>query len=718
MIPRKRSSGWVFRAVLAYSLVAVFGLTAMWWRSKPPGVGGPDGDIAPLFGAELGEAPSRAHYKGSPYDSIRPVPVSRQPIHMIMVYVHGISCHSPDYSAPFQFRLAKALGMTRVAGANGGAPEVSLLELVPGAPKSSSIPDYLSTSDFDDWRANATPAEVKASYLAMRRAKKIPPEFGPACSNPEKGELVRPLDHPRLSIRHYARGASDRLSVIEVLWSPLSERQKLMKVGEDLNLDASALRAPGIWDTGRAVPRADVEKRALVNQMLKANVINGAIADAIFYLGDGGPDIRAAVMAGIVEAISLRKSVLAEGKHRPRMTVVTESLGSRIAFDTMREAPDRFADELDDTIVLLKSRPRIMMFANQLPLLDIAERSDRSIVDGDAFETELARHTARVKILQAAGDREAAREDYKFFSVSDPPSWRACGEAFQYYIRAATALTESPLGARVGGKSQIELADNMQFALTHPIAPILALFEDPTAKANLPATLKMAKQLAGDAMAFLAYSPGGVGYANCQRKIAEERARVDAHYAQRAPSSPDAGSAIVQIERLLKVASDVRASKIADIDAISNSRASVVFGLLYQELGYLAALCAEPGADVRVCSAPSVVARLRRVAGLVPRIDVLAFSDPNDLLSYRVTAEQYQSETFNFTNVPIRLADPILPTSGTWGGFTPPMEAHTNHKFDNRILAMLVCGWDASAGRTFETVNGAPCAQHLGAGVQ
>jgi hypothetical protein len=692
MIPRRRFSGWGVRAAIASAGLAAFGIFAIWWMARAPGVGLPDGPIAPLFGPRASEAPSRDVKTASIFDSIRHVPASAKPVHMIMVYVHGISCHSPDYSAPFQFRLAKALGMARAAPA-----EVTVVELKRDGPISRTVPDYLSTDDFAPLESEGAPAQVKAAYSAMRAAKTIPSDFAPACSDPETGNLVRPLDDPRLSIRHFKRGATDKLSVIEVLWSPLSERQKLAKVGEDLNLDASSLRPAPLWPSGRTVPRADVEKRAFANQILKASVINGAIADAIFYLGDGGPDIRAAVMAGIARAIALRREAASGATHQVRMAIVAESLGSRIAFDTLREAPDRFAGEIDNAISLLKSQPRVIMFANQLPLLDIAARPDRTIVSGGKFDDLVAQHSARIRILQDAGDAEAGRDVYPFGSVADPPSWRACAQAFGFYARAATLL--ATIDPKVAGASAEQLADNMQFALTHPLSPILAMTGSGHAREDIAANLASAHAFAGSAMAFLAFSPGGEGYANCQKKLSLERDKVAAIYLARgAQGQAPVPEDIARAERLLKIADDVRASRIVDIDAISNSRASVVFALLYRELQFLAGRCAKSAAPPGLCDPATIKTRLTRVAGLVPRIEVLAFSDPNDLLSYRVTPEQYESETFAFTNVPIRLADPILPAAGRWGGFTPPMEAHTNHKFDSRILRMLVCGWDGADG--------------------
>jgi hypothetical protein len=708
---------------MAAIVLVVGGLGLAWWFGRAPDPGAPEGNIKPLFSSVEGETLSKKNFNGSIFESIRPAVPDAKPVHVVLTYVHGISCHSPDYSAPFQFRLAGAMGLSRERDTKTGVPMVEVTELTPDGPVKTSIPDYLSAEDVGSWDIDTPPSAVKSRFQERLAGKQIPPSFQRRCSHPEKGELLPPLKHSRFSIRHFSSESGDRLSVIEVLWSPLSELQKLLKVGEDLNLDVAGLRRRTIWSEPSAVAaRADVDKRAYGNQMLKSSIINGAIADAIFYLGDGGPDIRTTVMAGLNAAIALREASRKEAIRRTNLVVVTESLGSRIVFDTLREAPDRIGAEFNDALSLLAAKPRVIMFANQLPLIDIATQTRRAldIVSDQAIRDQVKNLSARMNVLSnaaAVSGIEGSPMD-KAQSV-DGPSWAACAASNDQYVRLVSELMTTRLAPQIAGKTAVDVSDAIQDALARPMAPLSALLRAYAPDAAQPAKLDILQDFAGRAMAILMFSPGGLGYAKCQQQIVQAQARVRDFY-QKEISAIEADpkrhlghkinmpDALREEERLLKTAQDQRREQILDTDAITNVRSGSVFALLYTELTYLIKRCKAAPQDP-VCSAASVETRLAKVASMVPRIEVLAFSDPNDLLSYRVTDEQYRSETFAFMNVPVRLAAPVLPAGGPMGGFTPPMEAHTNHKFDNRILAYLVCGWDKSAGRTYATLNGRPC---------
>ena len=77
-------------------------------------------------------------------------------------------------------------------------------------------------------------------------------------------------------------------------------------------------------------------------------------------------------------------------------------------------------------------------------------------------------------------------------------------------------------------------------------------------------------------------------------------------------------------------------------------------------------------------------------------IDVVAFTDPNDLLGYKIPQHLVQDfrEYLRLTNVTISVA--------RWGYFfivADPLKAHIGHIDNDRILTMIICGFPAYCGQ-------------------
>ena len=98
-----------------------------------------------------------------------------------------------------------------------------------------------------------------------------------------------------------------------------------------------------------------------------------------------------------------------------------------------------------------------------------------------------------------------------------------------------------------------------------------------------------------------------------------------------------------------------------------------------------------------VCSEPGK----RYQERFFEHLQIVAFSDPNDLLSYAVKPdyiERYVDSRLcpTITNVAIEVA-PVTRLFGT-ESFANPQQAHTDYEADSRVLKLLVNGLDSEYG--------------------
>lgn len=88
---------------------------------------------------------------------------------------------------------------------------------------------------------------------------------------------------------------------------------------------------------------------------------------------------------------------------------------------------------------------------------------------------------------------------------------------------------------------------------------------------------------------------------------------------------------------------------------------------------------------------------LRRMAAQMPKrseslskLAVVAFTDPNDLLSYRLMPSRYAGPD-------VVVADVLVSNSSTWFGLlADPFAAHLNYLQNKDVGAMIACGWPRS----------------------
>ncbi len=146
-------------------------------------------------------------------------------------------------------------------------------------------------------------------------------------------------------------------------------------------------------DDNRGSSQAIAQQRRKYNRILKDDLVNYGFSDAVMYLGNAGVEIRNAVKGAMCSAAldasgysfekqGDKKKRLAVGRACDRATntqldmnqfaFVTESLGSKIMFDVMRDAMTDNKTTIHDDMI---RNSETYMLANQLALLSLSDIS-------------------------------------------------------------------------------------------------------------------------------------------------------------------------------------------------------------------------------------------------------------------------------------------------------------------------------------------------------
>jgi hypothetical protein len=198
-------------------------------------------------------------------------------------------------------------------------------------------------------------SDALGQRLHLDFASETPPEDLDATGLPPKVK-------PAKLVRRLYQSAERKLAVFEVTWSPL----------------VADLKGPLV-----EFEMQHRGERALINRYIKEEIINQRFADAVIYLGDRKLLLRRAVKQTICKM--LQSELEGEPGHEtcanPRLeeeatiAVVTESLGSKIAFDSLEELRDdekRAGRITSSAYVFLGATSSFFMLAQQLPLLALA----------------------------------------------------------------------------------------------------------------------------------------------------------------------------------------------------------------------------------------------------------------------------------------------------------------------------------------------------------
>jgi len=182
-------------------------------------------------------------------------------------------------------------------------------------------------------------------------------------------EGVYEADAP-YTVHGVAKVGSSRLDTRHIVWSPLSTAFK-----DRLRYDDAP--APG-EDRNERFPY----ERAKLNKQLKQTLMNRCLIDAVVYAGPNGDRIREWVKGQVCEGLGGSTSAgqcrLRSGP-APRTVLVAESLGSKLLFDALRSIWDDNSSRRQAATEQFASVQSVFLLANQIPLLDAADRPATTI---------------------------------------------------------------------------------------------------------------------------------------------------------------------------------------------------------------------------------------------------------------------------------------------------------------------------------------------------
>ena len=173
------------------------------------------------------------------------------------------------------------------------------------------------------------------------------------------------------SVRSTTYVGSSRLETNYPIWSPLSTAFK-----DRLRYDDSPPEGR------KPAPDEFPYQRASLNRSLKQTLMNRCLIDAVVYSGPNGNPIRdwmkAQICEGLGGAMNSRRCRMPEGGPAPRTVLVAESLGSKVLFDALRSIWDE-SGRSGRAAEQLASVQSVFLLANQIPLLDAADRPATAI---------------------------------------------------------------------------------------------------------------------------------------------------------------------------------------------------------------------------------------------------------------------------------------------------------------------------------------------------
>jgi hypothetical protein len=238
-----------------------------------------------------------------------------------------------------------------------------------------------------DWRWAMDRAQLLATALGNADITYAPPVSWP---KPDKEGTVQ----AKLTLRE-GRGSLDTTFFI---WSNLTDKYR--------------------WQTQFDHDGTVGDTRASLNASIKAGLIDQCFMDAIVYSGKNGDRIRAAMLETTCQTLggtldALNRCDFSSASEPRKVAFVTESIGSKILFDAVRELW-RVAPTGSETAA--KERPgvarsalarrlahvqMIYMAANQIPLLDQANPIpvDAKAVAPSTDEAQISTMTAVTNLL-------------------------------------------------------------------------------------------------------------------------------------------------------------------------------------------------------------------------------------------------------------------------------------------------------------------------------
>lgn len=345
----------------------------------------------------------------------------------VVVMIHGVGDHCPGFALDqnvgwLNTRAEEALGL--VAGSDE-TRDIEILddEFLPGHPKDA------------------------ASKVTVRMRA-----FGFPASSPPSERIP--------------------VTVVEITWSQLTQWIKT----NQLKYDQTRANPSPSTTTGDCPYTLDTEYkkppgRQALNRLLKEQILNRSLADAVIYAGTYGRVLR----RGIAEALCRSVDGTASGgghlcnwptppdTHASKTAYffVTHSLGSRLIYDTLlgltgTDVTDRAGTFDDDEVkrskpyaaALMVETASVYMMANQLPMLGLAyEDGTRTSGEGpfpyEPLSAALAHPTGDVALPAERSPSSSPKTQVKLASVTFAEQRMEIARALQLPARPLTIVAFS-----------------------------------------------------------------------------------------------------------------------------------------------------------------------------------------------------------------------------------------------------------------------------------
>ena len=335
-----------------------------------------------------------------------------------VIVVHGIGPHQIGYSDALVDKLMSKMGATPVAG--GG-----IRRLPPRPP--------------GVW-------------------EEFKPFQGQSASAPEAS-----FGGPQalLAVRRFRAGDGKQVFTYEITWAPIVDPLK-----QALTYDVTAARE---------------RLRATVNRKLKRHLIDERLADPVIYLGYQRSNLQypvahtiCSILGGEVEVSPSDRITRCELQKDPdpfanvpylqktdKIAVVTQSLGSKITFDVLTQfvKDPLFAEAIRGTLTT------VFMLANQLPLLELADRDP------------LSPTTSLGELAQALrSGAECIEPQFGVVAVSDPNDLLSFDISDTFALRTPSvtfANVQAQLGKRYVGYAVDPLGAHVNHELSDRVLQLI-----------------------------------------------------------------------------------------------------------------------------------------------------------------------------------------------------------------------------------------------------
>ena len=330
-----------------------------------------------------------------------------------IIVVHGIGPHQIGYSDELVDNLMRKLGAVPAAG--GG------IRRLPPRP----------------------PGETSEPVL-----------FGAGAPIPSGGPQAL------LAVRRFRTQDGKQIFTYEITWAPIVDPLK-----QALTYDVSPARE---------------KLRARVNRKLKRNLIDERLADPVIYLGYQRSTLQypvahtiCSILGGEVEVSPsdrLRRCELQKDQDpfanvpylekTDRIAIITQSLGSKITFDVLTQfvKDPLFADKIRGTLTT------VFMLANQLPLLELADRDP------------LSQTTSLGELAQALSANGCNESQFGVVAVSDPNDLLSFDISDTFALRTPNvtfANVQAQLGKRYVGFAVDPLGAHVNHELSEGVLQLI-----------------------------------------------------------------------------------------------------------------------------------------------------------------------------------------------------------------------------------------------------